>query len=114
MKPSFGPVHSCAKCGEDVQYVTRWGHEILEEMRTGGRHTCIPQVVTAWTFLQCSCGTDVVERDGKRYDRHGALHTHSQVQPAQVVRQVVQAPRKPQPAPSTTGFAATPVPDVFR
>lgn len=78
----FGPVHACPKCGMMIQYVQRRGGNVPEEMLTGGRHHCehikgepLPH------YLQCICGTHVIEKHGQRYNLAGQLHRHDAPKP---------------------------------
>jgi ssDNA-binding Zn-finger/Zn-ribbon topoisomerase 1 len=89
MNPTFGPVHPCPKCGAPIQYVRRHGHwDVCEDATTGGRHYCPADVPPEpATLLECRCGTLVLIRNGKRYERDGKPHVCR-------AKPVTTAPRK--------------------
>lgn len=57
--PQFGPVAPCQRCGADIQVVRRYGDAVVEDSRTGLRHSCPPGA--PGRYVACSrCDQPVV------------------------------------------------------
>lgn len=100
---SWGPIHSCAKCGAPVIYCfdPRWRASRLYEAGAHHRHVC-PNVSMSPSidFRECFCGGNVDIVGEIRYDR-GTDQVHV----------CVYTPAKPRPE---RREAMAPLPNVDR